>query len=119
MTHADYAAFNAAGGNLLAGWDAEQGHHVELVLLGDYNEDGVVDAADYTVWRDNLGGPGDSLPNHNDLGAIGNAHYATWRAHYGTSAPLTPPTSAGVPEPATLLLGCLALAALGTLSRKR
>ena len=25
-------------------------------LAGDYNDDGVVDAADYTVWRDNLGG---------------------------------------------------------------
>ena len=25
-------------------------------LVGDYNNDSVVDAADYTVWRDNLGG---------------------------------------------------------------
>ena len=68
LTHADYAAFNTAGAGLFEAWDAEPGHHVQLVLLGDYNNDGVVDAADYTVYRDNLGAPGDTLPNHNDLG---------------------------------------------------
>src|SRR5690606_16924003 len=26
-------------------------------LTGDFNGDGIVDAADYTVWRDNLGSP--------------------------------------------------------------
>jgi hypothetical protein len=31
MTQADYDAFNAAGNGLLAAWDAEAGHHVQIV----------------------------------------------------------------------------------------
>jgi hypothetical protein len=31
LTQADYDAFNTAGGGLLATWDAETGHHVEIV----------------------------------------------------------------------------------------
>ena len=31
LTQADYDAFNAAGGGKLAAWDAEPGHHVEIV----------------------------------------------------------------------------------------
>ena len=34
---------------------------VVSTLPGDYNGDGVVDAADYTVWRDNLGRAGMGL----------------------------------------------------------
>ena len=30
-------------------------------LVGDYNDDGTVDAADYTVWRDSLGQTGSGL----------------------------------------------------------
>jgi hypothetical protein len=29
MTHANFDAFNTAGGGLLAAWDTEPGHHVE------------------------------------------------------------------------------------------
>ena len=36
MTQADYDAFNAAGGGLLATWHAEPGHHVAVrSVLGD------------------------------------------------------------------------------------
>ena len=31
LTQADYDAFNTAGGGKLATWDAEPGHHVEIV----------------------------------------------------------------------------------------
>ena len=31
LTQADYDAFNTAGGGKLALWDAEPGHHVEIV----------------------------------------------------------------------------------------
>ena len=31
LTQADYDAFNTAGGGLLAIWDAESGHHVQIV----------------------------------------------------------------------------------------
>ncbi len=111
LTQANYDAFNLAGGDLLAAWHGEPGHHVELILPGDYNDDGIVDAADFTVWRDNLGAPGDMIPNHNDLGPIGTAHYLTWKSHFGMSAPtsLSDTRVAGVPEPATVLLVLVAI----------
>lgn len=68
---------------------------------GDYSGDGIVDAADYTVWRDTQGDP---------------AGYDTWTNNYGNTAP----TNAGtvqaahnlVPEPTTLPLGLTTLAAI-------
>jgi hypothetical protein len=57
MTQADFDAFNTAGGGLLAAWDAEPGHRVELVsepLLGDANLDGVVNGLDVDPFVDVL-----------------------------------------------------------------
>jgi hypothetical protein len=53
-------------------------------LEGDYNSDGVVDAADYTVWRDG-GSPDDT-----------QAGYDIWAANYGAT---NLPEAASVPEP--------------------
>jgi hypothetical protein len=50
-------------------------------LLGDYNDNGTVDAADYTVWRNRLGGAS-SLPNDNTAG-VGPDDYARWKTNYG------------------------------------
>ncbi len=77
-------------------------------LLGDYNQDGVVDAADYIVWRNSLGAG--TLPNRapNNTGAISVADYNTWRQHFGQSV-LGSGSSlkdAAVPEPATYTLYC-------------
>jgi hypothetical protein len=51
---------------------------------GDYNGDGMVDAADYTLWRDSLGTTGSSLAadgNNNLL--IDPADYTIWRSNFG------------------------------------
>lgn len=56
---------------------------------GDYNENGIVDAADYTTWRDNLGAPAGTLPHDADGGVIGQAQYNTWKAHFGQGTLLT------------------------------
>src|SRR5690606_5672007 len=78
-------------------------------LVGDYNEDGVVDAADYTVWRNNLGAEM-ALPNRGSgiTGQVGVADYDAWKANYGaTSATALAAASAqtaAVPEPATWCL---------------
>ncbi|MEO1498149.1 MAG: hypothetical protein AAFV43_13465 [Planctomycetota bacterium] len=77
-------------------------------LEGDYNSDGVVDAADYTVWRDSLGSPAGSLPNDSDGGAIGAAQYATWVSRYGAVG-IPAATSNTVPEPGS---ACLSLVLL-------
>jgi hypothetical protein len=82
----------------------------EAGLSGDFNEDEKVDAADYIVWRKNVGGT-TALPNDNDLGTpIGAEHYDLWRAQFGEVP--APGTGAGglVPEP-----GSFALAAVGLL----
>ena len=54
-----------------------------LGLPGDYNENEVVDAADYTVWRNNSGAPAGTLPHDVDGGAIGEAQYTTWKDNFG------------------------------------
>ncbi|WP_146564023.1 hypothetical protein [Posidoniimonas corsicana] len=75
-------------------------------LPGDFNNDGSVDAADYTVWRDNLG-QSDSALNGNGTGAgtVVQADYALWRSQYGASAGASA-GSVAAPEPGA---GCLAL----------
>lgn len=72
-------------------------------LAGDFNHDGVVDAADYVVWRNTSGTP---------------AGYDQWRANYGrtlsagsgAALPSAGPLSAEVPEPASIVLLTLTFA---------
>jgi hypothetical protein len=78
-------------------------------LVGDYNENGVVDAADYTVWRNKLGQPGTALPNRDpsNSGAINDDDYDSWKASFGATAGAGSASGAGsnaVPEPATGLI---------------
>jgi hypothetical protein len=55
-------------------------------LAGDYNSDGIVNTADYTVWRNNLGTL-ISLPNEIvSFGAVTQEDYDVWKAHYGDAA---------------------------------
>ena len=85
-------------------------------LGGDYNGDGIVDAGDYVVWRDNLG-QFMGLPNENPLAAtegfVDEEDYDYWVANYGLTA-VAPANSLNVPEPATgglATLLCVALVA--------
>jgi len=77
-------------------------------LPGDYNDNGVVDAADYTVWRDKLGTT-DDLPNDDIGGTIGNDHYTQWKTNFGNSSGSGAGMLGGaaVPEPSTIALGGL------------
>ena len=70
-------------------------------LTGDYNGSGTVDAADFTVWRDNLG-TNNALPNDPIGGTIDVAQYLQWVSSFGGSS--ASGSSAAVPEPASLLL---------------
>ncbi len=79
-------------------------------LTGDYNEDGVIDAADYTVWRDNFG---ETIPNDPTGGVATEADYDYWKAHFGESAGSgSLPNSAAVPEPSSVMLVLLGFATL-------
>ncbi|MGL4512964.1 MAG: hypothetical protein ACRCT8_07710 [Lacipirellulaceae bacterium] len=59
------------------------GFSVPVVVAGDYNNDGVVNAADYTRWRDNVGAAAGTLPNDPAGGVIGPAQYTQWSLNYG------------------------------------
>lgn len=76
-------------------------------LPGDFNFDGTVDAADYTVWRDRVGAPAGSLPSDVDGGVIGTAQYARWKSNFGAKRGV----AAAVPEPGAAIL--LAIGAIG------
>jgi hypothetical protein len=81
---------------------------------GDYNENGAVDAADYTYWRDQLG-QAISLPNSDPAdndGVVTQAEYEFWTSHFGTSIGAgNSARTVAVPEPSTLSLTILAFSA--------
>ena len=61
---------------------------VEIGLQGDYNLNGVVDSADYTVWRDRFGETvlRGSFADGNHDGVINQPDYDIWKAHFGNMA---------------------------------
>jgi hypothetical protein len=76
-------------------------------LMGDYNQDGTVNAADYTVWRANIGQTGVAHFADGNLNAVvDQADYQVWRANFGrtVSSSLLGSTSANLPEPAANVL---------------
>ncbi|MCO6043892.1 hypothetical protein NG895_08225 [Aeoliella sp. ICT_H6.2] len=73
------------------------------VLPGDYNGDDVVDIADYTVWRNNLGAPAGTLANDLHSSVIGTAQYETWKLNFGVSL-ASPVQAATVPEPSSIVV---------------
>jgi len=79
--------------------------------VGDFNNDGVINAADFTVWQDNLGLSSSAL-NGNGSGAatVVQADYLLWKTNFEALA-TGPEGTTAVPEPTTLLLALLALVA--------
>ena len=95
---------------------------VVAALPGDYNFNGVVDAADYTVWRNSLGKEGIGLVadgSHNDR--VDAADYAVWKSHFGIvlgSGGLAGGESNAVPEPNCMVLSGLLMAWLAVFVRR-
>ena len=71
---------------------------VTLVRRGDYNQNGVVDAPDFTLWRDTFGQRDDRRADGNGNGFVDAPDYNVWRDRFGLGF------GAGVPEPSSLLL---------------
>ncbi|WP_425395367.1 LamG domain-containing protein [Aeoliella sp.] len=78
-------------------------------LPGDFNGDSVVNLADYTVWRNNLGGSESALnDNGSGNGTVGAEDYTLWKQNFGSSGAVSAVATATVPEPrGALLLGLL------------
>jgi hypothetical protein len=84
-------------------------------LAGDFNQDGVVNAADFVVWRKNSTAASDGGSGADEL-VFDTTDYDTWRANFGRAAAEASgvANSSAVPEPASavavlilLLLVCL------------
>ena len=78
---------------VLSGLDSPRAVSV-LALAGDFNRDGIVDAADYTVWRDGLGT------------VYTQADYTVWKTNFGACRKRRG-AMAAVPEPDSVLLLCV------------
>ena len=94
---------------------------LSTLLVGDYNLDGQVDSADFTVWRNTLGQTGSNLAADGNGDRIVNAaDYQLWKTHFGSTSTGSGGTAGAgsVPEPAGLALVSIA-AAFVQLVRKR
>jgi uncharacterized protein YkwD len=88
------------------------------ILLGDYNENGVVDAADYVVWRKKFGSA-TALPN-DDTPGVGNDDYTRWRGRFGnTLVGSGAGASVAIPEPSTITMLLFAMGIVTNVNRRR
>lgn len=82
------------------------------VMAGDYNGDGAVDAADYTVWRDSLGQTGSGLaadgsgPAGVPDNVVDQWDFAYWRTHFGA---VGGSGAVAVPEPVSFGIALISL----------
>jgi hypothetical protein len=80
---------------------------------GDFDHNGVVDLADYVVWRKSQGQTGWGLAADSDLnGHVDAADYAIWRSHFGQPPGSGSVEGAAVPEPQSLILLLAAMLAV-------
>jgi hypothetical protein len=88
---------------------------------GDYNQDLIVDVADYSVWRNQLGATGSGLAaDGNGDNMVTQLDYDVWKGNFGATA-----IGAGsaaqyelAPEPSTILLLVLGTFLMANLSRR-
>jgi hypothetical protein len=91
-------------------------------LVGDYNNDNVVDAADYVVWRENFNSSTANLPNDLTPSLVDASDYDAWKAHFGNNRSLIAAAdgegpSSSVPEAGAIPM--LVLGSAGSLLRRR
>jgi hypothetical protein len=109
---ADIAAGNIAGVDLSVSTVDVGGVlytqiNAQVGLAGDYNDDGIVDAADYTIWRDTLGSTTDLRADGNNNHVIDDGDFWLWKSQFGASLGNASRSTETVPEPCSALLMAL------------
>jgi hypothetical protein len=107
------STFGAADGDLVFRFGIANGPLITAAVTyvtggvpGDYNGNGVVDAADYTRWRDTLSqnvAPGTGADGSGN-GVIDQADYTYWKTRFGNTSGSGSLGGAAVPEPTSLVL---------------
>jgi glucose/arabinose dehydrogenase len=78
-----------------------------IMITGDYDGNGVVDAGDYQIWRSQYGEVGTTFAaDGNQDGVVDAADYTIWRDNLGRSLPGASLVAGAVPEPQSLMLLC-------------
>ncbi len=88
-------------------------------VIGDYNNNMTVDAADYSVWRDNVGT--NFALQHRDPANTGNvsqADYTSWATRFNQTGGASAAVVSAVPEPMSVVGMLLAVAAAGAYRRR-
>jgi hypothetical protein len=124
FTDADIAAFAAGFDEVsqnLSGSAVFDNFMIRDGLVGDYDVDGDVDAADHSAWRSAFGSS--VTPGHgadgNRNGIVDAADYVLWRENLGTT--LFASSGAGavvVPEPVSILLAAICCLAIPVVTRR-
>lgn len=88
-----------------------------LPLAGDYNRDGSVDAADYTVWRDSVGRfvANYHAADGNGNGLVDQEDYDVWKLNFGAALSGGGAATGAIPEPPSALYGLVAALLYGSL----
>ena len=107
--------------DVFSGTSAQLAAMAVHLLPGDYNHDGVVDAADYVVWRNSVGSTVNLAADGNNDGVVNSSDYTYWRQRVGQTAGSGSGSGAdlspgSVPEPCTALL--LGIGSVMALSRR-
>jgi hypothetical protein len=91
-----------------------------VVVQGDYNGDGVVDGADYVMWRRNIGSEVETDIDGDHSGRVDDGDFDVWRKSYGGQpAGGVALSQNAIPEPATFsTLVAAGLAFLGVRHRR-